>query len=78
MFEQEQTLFEDWLYLAIDPRETSFEDGYLVNKAMQEYAHETIDPTTTMDKLESLGVKEPHLLIANQFEIMETALSRCS
>ncbi|NEP38973.1 MAG: hypothetical protein F6K35_06790 [Okeania sp. SIO2H7] len=69
-------LFEDWLFLTLDPNEASYEDGYRVNEVMQGYCEQSIRPREAMDKLESLGVKEPHILIANQFEIMEVELSK--
>lgn len=69
-------LFEDWLFLAIDPCEIPFEIGYKINQTMQDFAEGEVRGRETMDKLEALGVAEPHLVIANQFEIMEVELSR--
>ena len=69
---------EDFLYVFVDPQETDPMNGFSVNKTFQLYCHQEIDGRETMDLLEYLGVREPHLYIANQFEVMEVAMSRCS
>lgn len=69
----------DFLFVAIDPHEQEISpaDCWRVNKTLQQYTDEQIDGEETMDILETLGIPEPHLFLANQFEIMEVMMSKC-